>query len=90
MLRSSPQSSNLQFGDKWHGQGFTAKEPVMATKWEYQVVIFEPTDETFNTGELERQLNVLGEKGWELASMIEHESGERIADFTLVLKRPKR
>ena len=62
----------------------------MATKWEYQVVIFEPTDETVNTGELERELNALGEKGWELASTVEHQSGERITDFTFVLKRPKR
>lgn len=62
----------------------------MATKWEYQVIIFEPTDDTVNPGELARELNALGEKGWELASMIEHQSGERTADFTFVLKRPKR
>jgi len=61
----------------------------MTTKWEYKVDIYEPTDESYNTGEIERELNELGDHGWELASVIEHTSGERIADFVFVLKRSK-
>ncbi len=61
----------------------------MATKWEYKVDFYEPGAGSYNTADLERELNNIGEQGWELASIIEHESGENIADFTFVLKRPK-
>ncbi len=61
----------------------------MATKWEYYVDSYEPSAGSYNTADLKGELNKLGEQGWELASMIEHVSGESIADFTFVLKRPK-
>jgi hypothetical protein len=59
----------------------------MLTRWEYRVEEYKPTSGVVNTGELKQRLDRLGDEGWELTLMSEHESGEMISFVTLVLKR---
>ena len=49
-------------------------------RWEYKVVGY---GNSYPPAEIEKILNELGEKGWELVNFITHESG----CFRLVLKR---
>jgi len=60
----------------------------MATKWEYKIDSYPPDGESYNDSELEAALNKFGHEGWELASMIEHGSGEGTDEFMFVFKRP--
>jgi hypothetical protein len=60
----------------------------MGAKWEYKVDSFEPIPRG-HTGKLQDYLNKLGDEGWELASLVGHETVQTLF-FTVVIKRPKK
>lgn len=63
------------------------------TRWEYTTLMFKPggfTGGKTDPEEIERELNALGNLGWEVTGVIETAgSGGVSRDIVVLLKRPK-
>lgn len=64
----------------------TTQKPHTSQKWEYRVV----TRDTYrNQGDIDFELNRLGEQGYEICGVAQSGSNLSVATLTIVLRRPK-